>query len=517
MIQNPASISRPALVRLLLAASLLLGIAVAFMVFAGNASAGGDTKITVNSTANIDDGECEGAPNDDEIGNCTLHEAIDMVNNGDADIINFHPPVFSKEQPGVINLCDDDPVHGAEADLPEITRDILIDSKDSGVIIDGGATDEDCGNPADLGFSARGFSNGFDFELNGGKNFTIRNIDGAGIDICGLCLNDASLGTITITGVIMPGSFGGIYVIASNLEHGSITNNEVKSTYDTAVRFSIQPCADPDLDCKLSDSVLDISGNRIEAGIEGEANEEAIKLTYVGRINSGTKVTIGVTQNELINGIGTGVGIRFTGCGSGGLNVHVDENGEINGITDDAVNIGVFADACEKVGGVQLAGLEVPDGGTSESMEVVVTVNGNGDIENHDSEEEGVEIDIFICCEESDSSATVEVNDNGRITGESDGVHIETWICCGDDNVSDVSVNGNDEITGEGDDGISVKSFAGSSTAASTGAGVAGFPSDADDNVCIITVDGNNEIDGVGSSTSHGTGGGPELLCGRSV
>ena len=61
MIQNPASISRPALVRLLLAASLLLGIAVAFTVFAGNASPGGDTKITVNSTANIDDGKCEGA------------------------------------------------------------------------------------------------------------------------------------------------------------------------------------------------------------------------------------------------------------------------------------------------------------------------------------------------------------------------------------------------------------------------------------------------------------------------
>ena len=30
-----------------------------------DASAGGDTKITVDSAANIDDGECEGAPNDD--------------------------------------------------------------------------------------------------------------------------------------------------------------------------------------------------------------------------------------------------------------------------------------------------------------------------------------------------------------------------------------------------------------------------------------------------------------------
>ena len=119
-------------------AVLLLGLAVAFTVFAGNASAGGDTKITVNSTANIDDGKCEGAPNDDETGNCTLHEAIDMVNNGDADIINFHKPIFSKEQPGVINLCS------GEGELPDITRDIVIDSKNSGVILDGGSKEKEC-------------------------------------------------------------------------------------------------------------------------------------------------------------------------------------------------------------------------------------------------------------------------------------------------------------------------------------------------------------------------------------
>ncbi|MCI0890902.1 MAG: hypothetical protein J4O04_08845, partial [Chloroflexi bacterium] len=119
------SISRPAITKLLIGAVLMLGLLGLFVALASNASAGGGTKITVNSTANIDDDECEGAPNDDEIGNCTLHEAIDMVNNGDADIINFHKPVFSKEQPGVINLCSDD----TEGNLPLITRDIKIDSK----------------------------------------------------------------------------------------------------------------------------------------------------------------------------------------------------------------------------------------------------------------------------------------------------------------------------------------------------------------------------------------------------
>jgi len=163
-------LKRPALVRLLFGAVLLLGLAVAFTVFASDASAGGDAKVTVNSTANIDDGDCEGPPNNDATGNCTLHEAIDMVNAGDADIINFHPPVFSKEQPGVINICDDDPVHAGDADLPEIARDVVIDSKDSGVIIDGGNKDDDCGDPADWGILAESFDNGFDFELNGGTS-----------------------------------------------------------------------------------------------------------------------------------------------------------------------------------------------------------------------------------------------------------------------------------------------------------------------------------------------------------
>ena len=62
---NHTWLTRPSLVRLLFGAVVLLGLAVAFTVFAGNASAGGDAKVTVNSTANIDDGECEGAPNDD--------------------------------------------------------------------------------------------------------------------------------------------------------------------------------------------------------------------------------------------------------------------------------------------------------------------------------------------------------------------------------------------------------------------------------------------------------------------
>ena len=497
----------------------MLGLLGLFVALAGNASAGGDTKITVNSTANIDDGECEGAPNDDEIGNCTLHEAIDMVNNGDADIINFHKPVFSKEQPGVIELCT------GEGELPPIERDIVIDSKNSGVILDGGDKDDDCSDPAELGIRASGLSNGLDFELNGGKNFTIRNLDcggyDAGVMVTGYHFGDFSLGTVVITGIIVENVCSeGVIVEGTNLESLSITNSDISSYDDDAIEVVIEACNDGDLDCKLSDSVVNITGNRINGATECEGCEEGVDIDYDGRINEDIKVTISVSQNEVINGSERGVEIDFDGCGSGGFNVHVDENEDINGLDDDGVRIIVSADVCEKPDpGCGGECIDVDPGDTSDNLEVVVTVNGNGDIENHDDGQEGVEIFIGICCEESDSSAIVEVNENGRITGESDGVQIDTWICCGDDNSTNVSVNGNDEITGEGDDGISVHSFAGSTSAASgIGASVAGFgpPSDSDDNVCIITVDGNNEIDGVGGETSHGTGVGLNCFAGAS-
>ena len=395
MSTNSKSISRPAITKLLIGAVVMLGLLGLFVALAGNASAGGDTKITVNSTANIDDGDCEGAPNDDETGNCTLHEAIDMVNTGDADIINFHKPVFSKEQPGVINLCTDD----GEGDLPLITRDIKIDSKNSGVILDGGSKDDDCGVAAGQGLEANGFRNGFDFELNGGKNFTIRDIDGAAIILCGLCRGEASLGTIKITGVIIDNvEDEGISITATNLESLSITNSEISSNENDAIDVDIRACVDSDLDCKLSDSVIEISGNRLNGGVD--ASDDGVDIDYEGLINSGTKITVSVSQNEVINGTRFGVRIDFEGCGSGGFNVHIDDNEDINGQNNDAVRVDVFANQCEKDTGGALAGGPLVDvGDTSDNLEVVVTVNGNGDIENHDAEEEGVEVDIFICCE----------------------------------------------------------------------------------------------------------------------
>ena len=260
------SFSRPTVSKLLIATAITLGLLGLFVSLAGNASAGGDAKVTVNSTANIDDGTCEGPPNDAALGNCTLHEAIDLVNEGDADIINFHPPVFSKEQPGIINLCNE------QNRLPVIMRDVVIDSKDSGVVIDGGSKDDDCLDgpfgPSTLGLKAEAKSDGLDFELNGGKNFEVVNIScgNTGIHVSGG--GAYSLGTVTITGVIVDNSCSeGVLIDATNLESGSITNSEISSNGSAGVRVRIDAC-DADPDCALDDSVLDISGNRIFGGVD---------------------------------------------------------------------------------------------------------------------------------------------------------------------------------------------------------------------------------------------------------
>ena len=385
---------------------------------------------------------------------------------------------------------------------------------------------------AAVGLFAIDFNNGFDFELNGGKNFTIRNFDEVGILICGLCRENISLGDIEITGVIVENiACEGILFLGTNLESGSITNSEISSNFCDGVIVIIDACAD---DCLLTDSVLEISGNRIQGGTEATRTTptgsvagdccvaSGVRIEYDGTLNidpddvfsgvpigGGTKITVSVSQNEVINGTGEGVTFDFFGCGQdAGVNVHVDENEEINGGFWDGVDVSIWADECFKLSGA-LAGdaFGVSPGNTSDGFDAVVTVNSNGDIESHGGDGpigEAVTVNIFICCEGSDSSATVEVNDNGRLTGEDDGVGINTSVCCGDDNVSDVQVSRNDEITGEGDDGIEVNSFTGSNVTASSVAG--GTGDDADDNTCTITVDGNNEVDGVGVDDDGGDG-----------
>ena len=187
----------------------------------------GASKITVNTTANVNDGACEGAPNSDEIGNCTLREAIDLVNNGDVDIITFHPPVFSSAFPGVISLCGG--VSGGDGDLPIIDRDVVIDATNTGVILDGGTKDVDCTDPATWGIYVLAAQSGLDFALIGGDPFLVRDIDGDGIIVdC----NGFSFGTISITGVTFE-QLTGVNIATPNCPTPTITPTPTMSSTPT--------------------------------------------------------------------------------------------------------------------------------------------------------------------------------------------------------------------------------------------------------------------------------------------
>ena len=157
-----------------------------------------DEHAIVNSIVNSSDGDCEGAPNDTIIaGECTLREAIEAVNSGEADSIGFLPRVFSIASGGVINIED-----GAGC-LPAIARSgIVIDLVGVRVIIDGDVSTDGTRAACQAGLLITLPHNGFDFTLLGRENLTIRDLDGDGVALdCGSFLGPNALRSISITGV----------------------------------------------------------------------------------------------------------------------------------------------------------------------------------------------------------------------------------------------------------------------------------------------------------------------------
>ncbi|MCH7580018.1 MAG: hypothetical protein IIB22_07220 [Chloroflexi bacterium] len=475
---------------------VLIGLAV---LAAHSAAAGGDSTVTVNSPANTDDGACEGPPNDDQNGDCTLREAILEVNAGHAGVIKFHPPAFAEQQPGVIGLCAD----GSAGELPPITRDVIIDATGSAVVLDGGSKDIDCLVPAASGIAVSPQQDGLDFTLIGGQSFWIRDLGclAASATSGGIVVGPIgfsafhALGTIEISGVIIGNVCGqGILIVGSNVERLAVIDSDISSNERAGVQLNVDPCLGA-LDCELRDSTLDIRGNRLRAGEHRPAAGAAshaiqrwagISANYTGALN-GT-ILANISQNELLSGTADGVQFNFLGCGvDSEISLHIDENVELSGGDLNGVEVSLLANACIAGAGGTAGGVQGPNGGTSRNLDIVVSVNGNGNVESRGINldgGQGVDIGVAICCEEGGSSATVEVNGNTRIKGEFDGVNVHSSICCGNGNLSDVSVSGNDEIVGEGDEGVDLVASAG----------------DGDDNACVLTVDGNGAIDGVGAA-----------------
>ena len=464
-------LASPALIRLLLGAVLLLGLAVAFTVFAGNASAGGDTVVTVNSTGNFDDGDCEGPPNDDAAGNCTLAEAIDVANAGDADIINFHPPVFSKQSPGVIDI------EGGDGCLPSINVDVIIDSPDTGVIIDGDADDDGTPIACDGGLSVIPLGHGHDFTLNGGKNFEIREFEADGIELYG---DGFSFGDVDINGVIINDvAYHGIEIYETpNLRDASITNNNISATYDDwCDECGGEDSIDMRIDGPLTDNTVHITDNILLLG-----RDESVDLEFNGDLD-GT-LTVNVSDNDTITALeedAVEIDYAHDSGDAGGSEIYfwVNNNQKIHGGTD-AIDIHVQADD------------ESDDG---DPTLVEVTINDNARIDGAD--DAGVDARIEICCSNSDSTSTLTVDNNEDIIGEGDGVHLDVDVCCGDGNDSTVSVSGNESIEGQDEaddddgDGVYIEVDVGD-----TGDEESPGTGDSDDNSSLVQVNDNGSIDG---------------------
>jgi CSLREA domain-containing protein len=337
----------------------LVGIVAAFAVslfalHARNAHAVTATVVTVNSTANTDDGICSGPPNAGT-GNCTLREAIYTVNAGQADTIKFHPTIFSKATPGVINL------ESGFGDLPTITREVTIDGTGAGVIIDGdgGGTGDPAdnatpcsaanlasgldahGNPArpcSRGLEVSANHNNFGFTLlgNGGQNFVIQHIcasptagcgtrlsgqhgNGAGILLCGGDTTVAgtaqvgsgtpncdmfSLGTVHIDGVDVTDAAYGVWMEGSNLVDVSVTNSLLSGNINAVFGVAqaglkaIQPCSfvpttpvTPAINCLRHNSVtLDHNGLNSFTG-------DSVVLEFIGDKDANSSVNAVITNN----------------------------------------------------------------------------------------------------------------------------------------------------------------------------------------------------------------------------
>ncbi len=477
----------------LLGAAIVLVLAGIAMLAVHGAAAGGTVTVTVNSTANIDDGACEGPPNDQATGDCTLREAILHVNAGHAGVIDFLPAAFPEQQPGVIELCGD----GSAGELPAITRGVTIDATGSAVVLDGGSKDVACVTPAAAGIVASPQQDGLDFTLTGGQRFWIQNLgcpsgitsSGGGIVVGPSGLSGVpALGAIEISGVIIDNVCGqGILTVGSNVERLAVTDSDISSNEGAGVELNVDPCLGA-LDCELRDSTLDVSGNRIRGGLSYPDccfARSGIDVSYTGALSGA--IIANISRNEVLSGTATGVQFDFLGCGvDSEIRVHVDENVELSGGALEGAGVSLLANGCIAGAAGTIGGVQGPNGGTSRNLDTVVSVNGNGDVESRGIDGDGgqgVDIDVAICCEEGGSSATVEVNENARIKGEFDGVKVDVSVCCGNGNLSNVSVNANAEIVGEGDEGIDLIASA----------------RDGDDNVCAITVDGNGAIDGVGA------------------
>jgi hypothetical protein len=452
--------------------------------------------VWVNTTDNsAGDGLCRGAPNvlggDND---CTLREAIDQLNLGNAQIIKFAFPTSNH----TIDLST-----GVGA-LPFITGDDgTIDASGTTVIIKG------TGMTFPL-LQVNASGTGFDFTLTKGSGaITLTDVSSDAILVCAdsemaPCgsYNDANLASVIINGVtIGPGVTGhGIHMMAKNMNGVQITNNSITSG-DEGIHLEMfgDDTIDADGSDVLSTNDIQITGNTVTS-----SGGEGINVDLCGSTNAcdvNGNITVNASNNGNITGGSSsccynGVNLNLQGDGvaqNDVLSFALNNNGNIKGS-----NRGVYASISANDTNYTVdSGV---DDYTNSHVTASVTVDGNGDITGSDYD--GVYTNADVCCGSSHNSSTVSVSHNGNISGmDGDGVDGNASAGDTDNNTASVTVSHNGNIDGASDEGVYVTTTAGN---------VSGVTNGASNNASTVDVSSNGNIsgkyEGVSVSPEAGTG-----------
>jgi CSLREA domain-containing protein len=502
----------------------LTGFVAAFAVgllalHAHNAHAVTPTVVTVNSTANTDDGICSGPPNAGT-GNCTLREAIYAVNAGQADTIKFHPTIFSKTTPGVINL------ESGFGDLPTIVREVTIDGTGAGVIIDGNVNGDATvcsaagllagldahGNPAlacDNGIEVSAPHNNFAFSLlgNGTSFFVIQHIcspgdtgcgtprasgqngSGQGVWLCGgdtsvtsgLDCTDFSFGTVRVDGVdIRDTEAAALDMEGTNLVDAKVTNSSLSGTGPAVVSgggyavFVSVDASDGDAapperaPCDFNNALNCLTANSVtlDHNILNSLNSDAVDMTFNGNLDSHSSINAIVTNNTFTSDhTAVDISTNATFSEQSTYNIDINHNSDMHSATSSAVVVGEFVST---LASHVTSTINISDNGNISGG--IVSTAGAGQAAGSDRCDldapvrsqpstcsiSAIDVVVFYQSGNSHSSSDLTIDRNGNITGSGSGVRVLNSVCCGSGNHAGTEISDNTNIKGLSGDGVDV-------------------------------------------------------------
>ncbi len=308
--------------------------------------------------------------------------------------------------------------------------------------------------------------------------------DPRGVEVdADVCCGDSNTSTVTVNGNgLITGASGDGVNIDSNADDNDTDGDNNESTVEVKDNTGVTGTGGDGIevdstagDRDSNEASVTISGNSKVIGTGGDGVDVGCTTDSTGSSDEdGNTCTVDVSTNGMIEGSIGGIEIDITSSGASGNEsaTTVEDNGDISGAGDDGVN--VDSEACSD--------------GTGTSS---VSVARNGDITSGSGD--GVYVDSQAGCDSGaggGNASTVDVSENGDISGTGDGVLVGSHAdadAAGGSNTSAVTVNGNDSISGSGDDGVDVNSDAGDAT------------EDTDDNDSGVTVNDNGPITGTGS------------------